>query len=119
MARILITEDSDASRRFIRETLEIGNHEVVAEAVDGEDAVQKFIATKPDLVLLDLAMPKKDGLQVIKEILNIDRTAKIILLSASGNLRMLNECVDAGAVCYVMKPFAFEELLGLIKTTLS
>jgi two-component system chemotaxis response regulator CheY len=115
----MIAEDSDASRRFIREILEIANHEVVAEASDGIEAVERFIATKPDLVLLDLAMPKKDGLQTIKEILTTDKTAKIILLSASGNLRTLNECVQAGAVCYVMKPFAFDELLGIIRTTLS
>jgi len=63
---------------------------VVAEACDGIEAVEKFIAMKPDLVLLDLAMPKKDALQVIKEIMNVDSTVKVILLTASGNLKTIN-----------------------------
>ena len=63
---------------------------MVAEASDGIEAVEKFIAMKPDLVLLDLATPKKDGLQVIKEIMNVDSTVKVILLTASGNLKTIN-----------------------------
>ena len=63
---------------------------MVAEACDGIEAVEKFIAMKPDLVLLDLAMPKKDALQVIKEIMNVDSTVKVILLTASGNLKTIN-----------------------------
>jgi len=114
----MIAEDSDAARGFIKDSLIIGNHDVVAEACDGIEAVEKFIAMKPDLVLLDLAMPKKDGLQVIKEIMNVDSTVKVILLTASGNLKTINECVQAGAASYVLKPFKFEELLGLISATL-
>ena len=86
----MIAEDSDAARGFIRDSLIIGNHDVVAEACDGIEAVEKFIAMKPDLVLLDLAMPKKDALQVIKEIMNVDSTVKVILLTASGNLKTIN-----------------------------
>ena len=66
MARIMVADDSDAIRMVLKDVIEIGHHELVAEAVNGIEAVEKFNATKPDLLLLDLAMPKKDGLDAIK-----------------------------------------------------
>src|SRR5713226_6952000 len=118
MARIMIAEDSKESRMFLRDLLEIANHEVVAEATDGLEAVEKFKATRPDIVLLDLAMPKMDGLSALREIKKMDENAKVILLTASGNLKTINECVQAGAVTYILKPFKIEDLSNAIKSIL-
>ncbi len=119
MARIMIAEDSKESRMFLRDLLEIANHEVVAEATDGLEAVEKFKATRPDIVLLDLAMPKMDGLSALREIKKMDENAKVILLTASGNLRTINECIQAGAVTCIFKPFKIEDLSNTIKSILA
>src|SRR2546430_8380764 len=118
MARVMIADDYTETRMFLRDLLVISNHEVVAEAADGPEAVEKFKATRPDIVLLDLAMPKMDGLSVLREIKKMDENAKVILLTASGNLKTINECVQAGAVTYILKPFKIEDLSNAIKSNL-
>ena len=119
MARIMIADDYRESRIFLRDLLEISNHEVVAEAIDGLEAVEKFQTIRPDIVLIDLAMPKMDGLSAIRKIKKIDENAKVILLTASGNLRTIDECIQAGAVTYILKPFKIEDLSDAIKSILA
>ncbi len=119
MARVMIAEDAPLTRLFLRDLLHIGKHEVVAIAADGDETIEKFKAARPEMLLLDLAMPKKDGLTVLKKIMQIDPKAKVILITASGNLKTINECIAAGAVTYVLKPFKFEDLLCTIRATLS
>ena len=118
MARVMIADDYTETRMFLRDLLVISNHEVVAEAADGPEAVEKFKATRPDIVLLDLAMPKMDGLSVLMEIKKMDENAKVILFTASGNLKTINECIHAGAVTYILKPFKIEDLSNAIKSIL-
>ncbi|MCH8324806.1 MAG: response regulator, partial [Thaumarchaeota archaeon] len=79
MASILIADDSDAIRLVLKDILEIGQHYVAGEAVNGPEAIEKYFELKPELLLLDLAMPKKDGLTVLKEIIESYPNAKIIL----------------------------------------
>ncbi len=118
MARIMVTDDSDAIRMVLKDILEIGHHELVAEATNGMEAVEKFSKTKPDLLLLDLAMPKKDGMSALKEILARNPSAKIIMITASDNLSTMTECINAGALAYLLKPFNFEDVLKTISKTL-
>ena len=114
MVKILIADDSDAIRLVLSDILAIGEHQVVGEAKDGADAVEKYSQIKPDLVLLDLAMPKKDGLTVVKEIIENDSNAKIILITASDNQKVIHDCLNAGAVAYISKPFDFDNVLQII-----
>lgn len=114
MARVMISDDSDAIRMVLRDALEIGNHVVVAEATNGQEAVEQFQAVKPDVLLLDIAMPRKDGQQALKEIIALDPNAKIIMITATDSLKMINDCVAAGAIAYIMKPFDFEDVLKAI-----
>ncbi len=114
MARIMIADDSDAIRMVLKDILVIGHHEFVAEATNGSEAVEKFNKTKPDMLLLDMAMPKKDGLTALKEILAINPNAKIIMITASDNLNTMTECINAGALAYLLKPFNFEDVLKTI-----
>jgi len=118
MARIMIADDSDAIRMVLKDILEIGHHELVSEAANGEEAVEKFNATKPDLLLLDLAMPKKDGLYTIKEIITNNPNAKIIMITASDNLKTMQDCLKEGALSYILKPFDFDQVLKIIARTL-
>ncbi len=114
----MVTDDSDAIRMVLKDILEIGHHELVAEATNGMEAVEKFNKTKPDLLLLDLAMPKKDGMSALKEILARNPSAKIIMITASDNLSTMTECINAGALAYLLKPFNFEDVLKTISKTL-
>ena len=119
MAKIMIADDSDSIRLVLNDILSIGEHEVIAEAVDGEDAVKKFVQSKPDLVLLDLAMPKKDGLQVLHEIMEIDPKAKIVLITASEDQKIISQCMEKGALSYIAKPFDFNNVLKIISDSLN
>ena len=110
----MVADDSDAIRQVLRDILTIGEHQIVAEAIDGDEAVEKFNETNPDLLLLDLAMPKKDGLTVVKEITANHPDAKIILITASDNQTVIKECIQAGAFTSISKPIDFDNVLKVI-----
>ncbi len=114
MVRVMIADDSDAIRLVLKDILSIGGHEIVAEAQNGADAVEMFSQANPDVLLLDLAMPKKDGLTVVKEIMEKNHTAKIILITASDNQSIINDCIQCGAKAFISKPFDFDYVLKLI-----
>jgi two-component system chemotaxis response regulator CheY len=118
MARIMIADDSDSIRMVLRDILDIGHHELVAEATNGLEAVEKFNEVKPDLLLLDMAMPKKDGISALKEIFAASPNARIIMITASDNINTMKECINSGALAYLLKPFNFEDVLKTITTIL-
>jgi two-component system chemotaxis response regulator CheY len=119
MAKVMIADDSDAIRLVLQDILSIGNHEIVAEAINGNEAVEKFSQIVPDVLLLDLAMPKKDGLSVLKEIMSKHPKAKVILITASDNQNIINECLKVGASAFISKPFDFGHVLKLIDELMS
>ena len=110
----MIVDDSDAIRMVLKDILAIGKHELVAEASNGEDAVKEFFKTNPDLMMLDMAMPKKDGLTALKEIISTRPDAKIVMITASDNQHTMKECISAGALAYILKPFNFQDVLKKI-----
>ncbi len=118
MANIMIADDSDSIRLVLKDILSIGKHTIVAEAVNGDEAVDLFFKTSPDLLLLDLAMPKKDGLTVLKEIIEKDSQAKIVLITASDDQKIINQCLKIGASSYISKPFDFKVVLQQIEDSL-
>ncbi len=119
MAKVMIADDSEAIRQVLRDILDIGHHEVVSESIDGNETLEKYNKIQPDLLLLDLAMPKKDGLTVVKEIMELYPEAKIILITASDNQKIIKECIDAGAKTFILKPFDFDNVLKIISDTVA
>ena len=115
----MIADDSDAIRLVLKDILSIGKHTVVAEATNGDDAVNLFFKASPDLLLLDLAMPKKDGLTVLKEIIEKNSKAKVILITASDDQKIINKCLQIGASSYISKPFDFKDVLKQINDSLN
>ncbi|MCW2276668.1 response regulator [Heliophilum fasciatum] len=105
MARILICDDSNLSRSALRRIIHTSGHTVVGEAVDGEEACQKFSELKPDLVTMDITMPKMNGIKALQAILQRDTQAKVVMISALGHAAKILEAVHHGAKCYVTKPF--------------
>jgi len=89
-------------------------HEVF-EAVDGEDAVIKYFELKPDLVTMDITMPKKDGAEAVKEIVKLDADAKIIMVSAMGQKEFVAGAIRSGAKDFIVKPFNEDRVLMALK----
>ena len=110
----MIADDSESIRYILKEILSIGKHEVICEAIDGMDAVEKFSEFKPEIMLLDLTMPKKDGLSVVKEVVSSNPSAKIIMVTGTGDHEIIDECMQSGALAHVSKPFDFDNVLQTI-----
>jgi len=119
MSRVMIADDSDAIRLVLKDILGIGDHEIVAEATDGAEADDVYCKENPEILLLDLAMPKKDGLTVVKEIIQFDPNAKIVLITASDDQKVIQQCLDHGASSYISKPFDFNGVLKAITDILA
>lgn len=119
MARIMIAEDSDATRLVLKDSLQIGHHELVAEAKDGVEAIEKFNLIHPDVLLLDISMPKKDGVSVLREIMSSDREAKIIMITADENFSTIHKSTMGGAQAYIIKPFNLVDVLNAITMVLN
>ena len=84
------------------------------EAVDGDDAIEKFAATKPDVLLLDIDMPKKDGITTLMEIKRMDPNAKVVMVTVHDEMDMIQDCIKAGALTYIIKPFDTKQLMNAI-----
>lgn len=119
MAKILIVDDSAVSRKKLKAILEAANYEVAGEAGDGAEALKKYAALAPDLVTLDITMPNADGISVLKEILQQDPAAKVVMVTALGRGEKILEALDAGAKNYITKPFTDERLISAIQAALA
>ena len=115
MAKILIVDDSRTSRKILRTILEGAGHEVIGEAVDGVDGVNKFQELTPEITTLDITMPNMDGLEALKEIKKLNANAKIIMVTAAGQQSKMVEAIKSGASEFVTKPFEASEITGLIE----
>ena len=118
MAKILIVDDSRTSRRMLRNILVENGHEVIGEAENGQIGFEKYIELKPDIVTLDITMPVLDGLSVLKTMRQKGSQTPVLLLTAKDSVEDRVRGLDAGANDYLVKPFAFEELLARIRVLL-
>ena len=118
VARIMIVDDAAFMRMMIKENLKKTGFSDFVEAGNGEEAVTLFAETKPDLVLLDITMPVKDGLTALQEIRASDSAARIIMCSAMGQESMVIEAVKMGALDFIVKPFKPERLVQTVKNVL-
>jgi two-component system chemotaxis response regulator CheY len=105
MARILVADDASFMRQMIREIVEEGGHQVVAEASDGIEAIEQFKKHHPDVVTMDIVMPRRSGIDAVKSIIELDRKACIVMCSALGQESLVKEALAAGARDFIVKPF--------------
>ena len=103
--RLMIVDDSLIMRMKIKEIATEVGWDVVAEAVDGEEAVELFQQHRPELVTLDMVMPEMDGLAALKAIRAVDPQAQVVMVSAVDQKKKLNECIASGAMDFIVKPF--------------
>jgi len=116
--RILIVDDAAFMRMMIKDILTKNGYEVVGEANDGAQAVEKYKELKPDLVTMDITMPELDGIAALKEIKKLDPQAKVIMCSAMGQQAMVIDAIQAGAKDFIVKPFQADRVIEAIKKTL-
>jgi len=118
MARVLVVDDAAFMRKVLTDALAAGGHEVVGEAGDGEAALAAYRELAPDLVTLDITMPTKDGLATLRELMELDSTACVVICSALGQETKVLEAIKAGAKDFVVKPFERDRLLSAVEKAL-
>jgi len=112
--RVLIADDAAFMREMLRDILIEGGYEVVAEAPDGEATLDAFRAHHPDVVMLDIVMPGKSGIEVLRELREIDSGACVVMCSALGQEALVMEALETGAREYIIKPFKPDQVLNTL-----
>lgn len=107
--RLLIAEDDCAVGTFLRRGLEADGHQAVVVG-DGQAAIEMFVADMPDLTILDLNLPRKDGTEVLEFLRSVNDELPILILTARSELETKVRCLDLGADDYMQKPFSLQEL---------
>lgn len=118
MAKILICDDSAFMRMMLRRVLEENGHEVIGEAGDGEQAVQLYSEYSPDLVTMDITMPKMDGIEAVRNIHSSDSSARIVMVTAIGQQSIITAAIEAGAADFIVKPFDPVRVIATISKVL-
>ncbi len=103
--RLLIVDDALIMRRRIGDIARQSGWEVAGEAADGVQAVEMYQQHQPDLVTLDIVMPNLDGVDALRQIMQHDTRARVVMVSAVNQKEKLAECIDAGAIDFIVKPF--------------
>ncbi len=117
--KVLIVDDLAFIKLIIRDILEKRGFEVAGEASNGLEAVDLYIKLKPDVVLMDITMPRMDGIQSLSKIMTVDPNAKVIMCSALGQQKLIIQAIKLGAKDFIVKPFKAERIVGAIKKTLN
>jgi two-component system chemotaxis response regulator CheY len=118
-SRVLIVDDLAFIKLIIKDTLEKTGFEVAGEASNGVEAIEQYKRLQPDIVLMDITMPKMDSIQALQEIVKIDPQAKVIMCSALGQQKLIIQSIQLGAKDFIVKPFKPERIVGAIKKALN
>lgn len=110
MLKVLVVDDSLIIRKKVQKLVVKLNHEVLNSASNGQEAIDLYTSSKPDLVTMDITMPDMDGITAVKEIIKIDANAKIIMVTSHGQEDMVIKSIQAGAVGYMLKPVTEDKL---------
>ncbi len=111
VSSVMIVDDASFMRLNLKNILQGDDYEIAGEAENGREAVEKYQELNPDIVTMDITMPEMDGLEAIKAIKDIDPGAKIVVVSAMGQQKMVIEAIEAGAEDFIVKPFKDERVL--------
>lgn len=115
MATVLMIDDSRTSRKILRGVLEKGGHEVIGEAVNGEEGYLKYKELRPDIVTMDITMPVMDGIESLTLIKKENADAKVVMITAAGQKEKMVEALKRGAEEFITKPFNEQEVLNTLK----
>lgn len=113
--RVMIVDDALFMRNMLKDICVRAGFEVVAEADNGEAAPALYREHRPDLVTMDIVMPKRSGIEALQEIMSEDPQARVVMVSALGQDSLVLEAVEAGARDFIVKPFKEEKVLDVIR----
>ncbi|MBV7276952.1 response regulator [Clostridium thailandense] len=111
MKKVLVVDDAAFMRLSLRTMLERNGYEVIGEAVNGLDAIQKYATLKPEIVTMDITMPDMDGVQALEQIKKLNSNAVVIIISALGQETMVKKAIMLGAKGFIVKPYKEEHLI--------
>lgn len=112
--RVMVVDDALFMRNMIKDIFIRAGHEVVAEAENGEVALELYQEFKPDLVTMDIVMPKKSGIEALQDIMAADKEACVVMVSALGQDSLVLEAVESGAKDFIVKPFKEDKVLEIV-----
>ncbi len=113
--RIMVVDDALFMRNMLKDIFVRAGYDVVAEAENGEAALELYQETKPDLVTMDIVMPKKGGIEALQEIMASDPDACVVMVSALGQDSLVLESVESGAKDFIVKPFKEDNVLAIVR----
>lgn len=116
--KVLVVDDAIFMRRMLGDILKQAGYSVVAEAGNGKEGVEQFKKVNPDIVTMDIIMPEMGGIEAVKEILNQNKDAKILMVSAMGQQQLVVEAIQAGAKDFIVKPFESSRVLSAVERIL-
>ena len=114
--KVLIVDDAAFMRMMLKDILTKNGYEVVGEAENGAKAVEKYKEVTPDLVTMDITMPKRDGITALEQIMNFDKNARVVMVSALGKEELVKKSLLLGAKNYIVKPLDRKKVLERIGT---
>jgi len=114
MKRILVVDDAIFMRNSLKMMLERHDYEVVGMAGNGIEAIAMYKSLNPDLVTMDITMPEMDGLEALQKIREIDKNAKIVMITAVGKEDTVREAIIKGAANFIVKPFQEDKVIAVI-----
>lgn len=112
---VLICDDSIFVRKKLKDYISTLGVKAVYEAVDGQDAIEKFLEYKPDVAFMDIVMPRKTGIEAVTEIVAQIPNAKIVMASSVGTQNHLKEALSAGAYEFLQKPISNEQIYKILE----
>ncbi|MDR0832052.1 MAG: response regulator [Bacillales bacterium] len=116
MKTVLIVDDGSFMRLIIKKMLEkSGKYEVIGEAIDGQEALQLVKELNPDIITMDINMPRMNGLVALKEILDINPQAKVIMITSLGMEENVKKAIELGAAGFIVKPFEESHLYAVLE----
>jgi two-component system chemotaxis response regulator CheY len=116
--KVMLVDDTKFMRMMLANILKPKGFEIVAEASDGLEAIDKYKECKPDLVTMDIVMPNMEGIDAVRNIVSGDSNAKIIMVTAVGQDSKVKEAIQAGAKGYIVKPFQAPQVLEEVQKVL-
>lgn len=116
--RVLIVDDAIFMRNMLKDIFLGGGFEILGEASNGREAVERYKELKPDLTTMDIVMPFKSGIEATREIVRFDQRAVILMCSALGQETLVMEAIEAGAMDFIVKPFRGDDVLSVARRVL-
>jgi two-component system chemotaxis response regulator CheY len=107
---VLVVDDAAFMRLAIKNVLEKSGFKVVADAKNGQEGIEKYVEFHPDIVTMDITMPDMTGIEALKKIREYDQNAKVVMISAMGQERMVKEAIMSGAKSFIVKPYKEEHI---------